>query len=102
MHLSYVALHEVTWCTVVWCTQNAPRRQQLHVKPAMPALIVHHFGRYSKETRYKKTSHSCRITCERSESARERTIVLHKKIKLKKKRERKKVINTNFLRVEAR
>ena len=21
----YVALHEVTWCTVVWCTQNLRR-----------------------------------------------------------------------------
>ena len=46
----YVALHEVTWCMVVWCTQNAPRRQQFHVAPAMQ---VHHFGGYSK-TRYKK------------------------------------------------
>ena len=35
MHLTYVALHEVTWCMVVWCTQNAPRRQQFHVAPAM-------------------------------------------------------------------
>ena len=22
MHVMYVALHEVTWCMVVWCTQN--------------------------------------------------------------------------------
>ena len=28
--------HEVTWCIVVWCTQNAPRWQQFHVAPAMP------------------------------------------------------------------
>ena len=35
---TYVALHEVTWCMVVWCTQNAPRRQQIHVAPAMPDL----------------------------------------------------------------
>ena len=27
-----------TWCMVVWCTQNAPRRQQFHVAPPMPAL----------------------------------------------------------------
>ena len=53
MHLTYVALHEVTWCVVVWCTQNAPRRQQFHVAPAMPALYVHLFSGYSK-TRYKK------------------------------------------------
>ena len=38
MHHTYVALHEVTRCMVVWCTQNAPRRQQFHVAPAMPAL----------------------------------------------------------------
>ena len=31
MHLTYVALHEVTWCMVVWCTQNAPKWQQFHV-----------------------------------------------------------------------
>ena len=31
-------LIEVTWCMVVWCTQNAPRRQQFHVAPAMSAL----------------------------------------------------------------
>ena len=37
-YLTYVALHEVTWCMVVWCTQNAPRWQQFHVVPAMPAL----------------------------------------------------------------
>ena len=37
MHLTYVALHEVTWCMVVWCTQNMPRQQQFHVAPAMPA-----------------------------------------------------------------
>ena len=53
MHLTYVALHEVTWCMVVWCTQNAPRWQQFHEAPAMPALSVHHFGGYSK-MRYKK------------------------------------------------
>ena len=28
MHLTCVALHEVTWCMVVWCTQNAPKWQQ--------------------------------------------------------------------------
>ena len=38
IHLTYVALHEVTWCMVVWCAQNAPRWQQFLVVPAMPAL----------------------------------------------------------------
>ena len=28
----------VNWYTVVWCTQNAPRRQQFDVAPAMPVL----------------------------------------------------------------
>ena len=53
VHLTCVALLEVTWCMVVCCTQNAPKRQQFHVAPAMPALYVPHFGGYSK-TRYKK------------------------------------------------
>ena len=35
-------------------TELAPRRQQFHVAPAMPALEVHHFGGYSKKTRYTK------------------------------------------------
>ena len=35
MHLTYVALHEVKWLMSVWCTQNAPRRQQFQVSPAM-------------------------------------------------------------------
>ena len=34
----YYTLHEVTWCMLVWWTQNAPRWQQFHVAPAMPAL----------------------------------------------------------------
>ena len=38
MHLTYVALHYVAWCMVVWCTQNAPRWQQFHVASAIPAL----------------------------------------------------------------
>ena len=38
---------------VVWCTQNAPRRQQFHVAPALPALQVQHFGGDLK-TCYKK------------------------------------------------
>ena len=39
MHMTYVALHEVTWCMIVWCTQNEPKWQQLHVAPAMPAPL---------------------------------------------------------------
>ena len=51
--MTYVALRKVTWCMAVWGTQNVPGRQQFHVAPAMPALLVHHFGGYSK-TCYKK------------------------------------------------
>ena len=50
----YVALHAVTWCMVVWCTQNAPRRQQFHVAPAMPELKYTTSVDIQKEkTRYK-------------------------------------------------
>ena len=34
-HLRMWLLHEVTRCMVVWCKQNAPRRQQFHVAPAL-------------------------------------------------------------------
>ena len=49
------------------------------IKPKPPSLAkVHHFDGYSK-MRYKKLfTHECRITCERSESARERRIALYK------------------------
>ena len=62
----YVALHEGTWCMVVWYIQNAPRWQQLQVAPAMSALYAHHFGGYSK-MRYKKLfthveSHASAVT----------------------------------------
>ena len=58
------------------CIQNPPRWHQFHVAPAMPALQVHHFSGYLK-TRYKNRCHSCRITFERSESAREQRIALY-------------------------
>ena len=38
MHLTYVALHQVTWCMVVSCTQNVPRRQQFYVAQTTSAL----------------------------------------------------------------
>ena len=58
MHPTYVALHEVTWCMVVWRTQNVPRCQQFHVVPAMSALWVHHFGGYSKTSHKKLFTHA--------------------------------------------
>ena len=43
---------------VVWCTQKAPRRQQFHVAPAMPALkyttSVDIKKKNKKKSRYKK------------------------------------------------
>ena len=78
--LRYVALHEVTWCMVVWCTQNAPR-----LTLSGSRFLWHHPCQRCKYTtsvdiqkRAIKTIHSCRITCERSESARERRIALYK------------------------
>ena len=38
MHPMYKGMYEVSWCMVVWCRQNAPRRQQFHVAPAMSML----------------------------------------------------------------
>ena len=38
-------------------TGLAPRRLQFHVAPAMPALLVHHFGGYSKKRAIKLVTH---------------------------------------------
>ena len=62
-HPTYVALHEMTWCMVVWCTQNAPRWQQFHVAPAMSALLTTPLQCIFKNTLW-KASHSYRITCQ--------------------------------------
>ena len=66
---------------VVWCTQNAPR-----LTLSGSRLLWHQPCQRCKYTtsvdiqkRAIKTVHSCRITCERSESARERRIALYKK-----------------------
>ena len=77
MHMTYVVLHEVTWCIVVWRTQNAPRLQQFHVAPAMSALLSTPLQWILKNV-LQKASHSCRITCKRSESAWEQRIARHK------------------------
>ena len=49
-------------------TELAPRQQQFHVAPAMPALKYTTSVDIQKRT-IKKDGHSCRITCERNESA---------------------------------
>ena len=53
----YVALHEVTWRIVVWCTQNKMRWQQFHVAPAMSVLLLRHCGGYSKMCYEKLVTH---------------------------------------------
>ena len=55
IHLTYVALHEVTWCMVVWCTQNLRRdgSSSMWHQLCQRCNWVHHFGEYSK-TCYKK------------------------------------------------
>ena len=59
-----------TCCFIYQCrTEHKPFQN-------MSALQVHNFSRHSKKCTM-KTSHSCRITCERSESAHEWT-ALHK------------------------
>ena len=55
-------------------TELAPRRQQFHVAPAMPALKYTNsvdIQKKNKKKRAIKAGHSCIITCERSESAQE-------------------------------
>ena len=69
----YLALHEVTWCMVVWCTQNLHRDGSSFMwhQPCQRC-------KYTTSVDIQKASHSCRITCERSESAQERRIALYK------------------------
>ena len=62
--------------------QTDRRRQQFHVAPAMSALEVRTPPRWIFKNallkKLKKASHSCGITCGRSESARDRRIALYK------------------------
>ena len=56
-------------------TELAPRQQQFHVAPAMPELkntTSVDIKKTKQKMHYKKkASHSCSITCERSESVQE-------------------------------
>ncbi len=64
----YVALHEVTWSMVVWCTQNL-RRDGCSFMWHQPCQRCKYTTSVDiQKTRY-KASHSCRTTGERSESA---------------------------------
>ena len=64
IHLTYVALHEVTWSMVVWCTQDLRRdgcsfmwHQSCQRRKYTTSVDI------KKKTRY-KASHLCRTTCE--------------------------------------
>ena len=61
----------------VWCTQNAPRWQQFMWHQPCQCCKYTTLVDIQKRA-IKKASHSCRITCEHSESAREWTIALYK------------------------
>ena len=69
MHLTYVALHEVTWRMVVWCTQNFCQDGS-SFKWHQPCQRC----KYTTSVDIQKASHSCRITSERSK----RRIALYK------------------------
>ena len=67
-----VALHEVTWCMVVWCTQNAPRRQQFHDTSHVSAVLK------SSADIQKRAIKSRSFMYNHRESARKRRTVLYK------------------------
>ena len=73
----YVALQEVTWRMVVWCTQNL-RRDGSSFMWHQPCQRSKYTTLVDIQKHTIKASHSCRITCELSESARERRIALYK------------------------
>ena len=77
MHLSYVALHEVTWCMVVWCTQYA-RKGSSFMWHQLCQRCKYTISVDIEKGGTRNAIHSCRITCQRSASARERKIALYK------------------------
>ena len=68
--ITYVALHEVTWSMVVWCTQDL-RWDGCSFMWHQPCQCCKYTTSVNiQKTRY-KASHSCRTSCECSESAQE-------------------------------
>ena len=91
MHLTYVALHEMTYgCMVARCTQNAPRWQQFYVTSAMPVLQ----WIFKNAALKKKAIHSCTSTCECIESAQEQRLALYKSNQ--KQQQKLKCFDTRF------
>ena len=80
MHVHYVcgfAISDVAWCMVVWCTQNV-RRDGSSFMWHKSCQCCKYTTSVDIQKALRKASHSCRITCEHSESARERRIGLYK------------------------
>ena len=70
-HTPYVALHEVTWCKVLWCMHHL-HQDGSSFMPHQPCQGCKYTTSADiQKNALKKDSHSCRITCKRSESAQE-------------------------------
>ena len=67
----YVALHEVTWSMIVWCTQDL-RQDGCSFMWHQPCQRCKYTTSVDiQKTRYKKLVTHVETTCERSESAQE-------------------------------
>ena len=73
-----MALHEVTWCMVVWCTQNLRRGRSSFMWHQPCQRCKYTASVDIQKHAIKSYSHSRRIKCERIESARERKIALYR------------------------
>ena len=69
MHVTYLALHEVTCCMAVWCVQNAPRLQQFYVALAMPAKYTTSVDSQKRAKKKKKKKKKLFIHAESHASA---------------------------------
>ena len=67
----YVALHEVTWCMVVWCTQNLLRDGSSFMWHQPCQRYKYTTLADIQQQKSYKANQSCRTTRERSESAQE-------------------------------
>ena len=77
MHLTYVVSHEVTWCMVVWLYTERAETAAVSCGTSHANAVSTPLRKIFKNALY-TASHSCTITCESNESARERKIALQK------------------------
>ena len=66
--ITYMALHEVRWSMVVWCTQDL-HRDGCSFMWHQPCQRCKYTTSVDIQKMRYKASHSCRTTCEHSESA---------------------------------